>query len=527
MKKQYSCELMLGETQSSPLPNVQDIAEICREWLLSKPRAGVTSIGNLPAKIDLGKDRQEYSLGEKANVKIISHLEDAYQGFAIKFMHPDNGDPSILWIVDICFSQYPNKNQAKVSVITYVAHTSGAIRPIDVTPSQPKIVKQIIKKWGAREILPIRLDPITLCSEEVGVFLELLGSSKRNLPILLISSANVNDRPIVNVSDISSQVAGICHVFVTQDRWVSFRLKDKLGESFTCWNGAIRIYWPGFSKSDSPFHHRLWTPSQILNLQEEGSSISSYFLGFLLEIASAKQTQSDVTWSFVESKIIEKEIKQFKDAGDLDKLFDAFSEQNEKLCQDKKQLEDELIKSMEEQQRLRYLEEVWRKSYLSLKKEGFVSEETIEVLPPTSVAEVVDRVKKEFGEKFIFALNSQSSVDDNFFQDCLGLYEAFRFLATTYYESKTGELPCDDLDLECRGKSGFFYSANQSRITIGRSPEDYYTSWDGNKVLLKCHIGKGNSKDPRYCIRIAFDFLEDQEKILIGYIGQHQTTSSS
>jgi hypothetical protein len=41
------------------------------------------------------------------------------------------------------------------------------------------------------------------------------------------------------------------------------------------------------------------------------------------------------------------------------------------------------------------------------------------------------------------------------------------------------------------------------------------------------HIGTGKSKRPEETIRIAFKWLESEEKVLIGYIGQHQRTTTT
>ena len=41
------------------------------------------------------------------------------------------------------------------------------------------------------------------------------------------------------------------------------------------------------------------------------------------------------------------------------------------------------------------------------------------------------------------------------------------------------------------------------------------------------HIKKGTSREARYSIRVGFHYDEESEKLVIGYIGQHQTTANS
>ena len=51
--------------------------------------------------------------------------------------------------------------------------------------------------------------------------------------------------------------------------------------------------------------------------------------------------------------------------------------------------------------------------------------------------------------------------------------------------------------------------------------------FEGRDVMRAEHIGTGTSKEPRYAIRIDFAFDEGNQKVLIGYIGQHQRTDAT
>ena len=55
----------------------------------------------------------------------------------------------------------------------------------------------------------------------------------------------------------------------------------------------------------------------------------------------------------------------------------------------------------------------------------------------------------------------------------------------------------------------------------------YTTRVNGRIVWLGEHIGKGTGFDPRRTIRIGFDWDRALQKVIIGYIGRHQTTSAS
>ena len=72
-----------------------------------------------------------------------------------------------------------------------------------------------------------------------------------------------------------------------------------------------------------------------------------------------------------------------------------------------------------------------------------------------------------------------------------------------------------------------WYKTSQHETTMTQFREAYTTRVNGRVIWLGEHIGKGNSFDPRRTIRIAFDWDRQLQKVVIGYIGQHQRTAST
>ena len=44
---------------------------------------------------------------------------------------------------------------------------------------------------------------------------------------------------------------------------------------------------------------------------------------------------------------------------------------------------------------------------------------------------------------------------------------------------------------------------------------------------MEMHVGKGTSFDPQNTIRIAFDWDEEEQRVVVGYIGRHQKNRRS
>ena len=149
--------------------------------------------------------------------------------------------------------------------------------------------------------------------------------------------------------------------------------------------------------------------------------------------------------------------------------------------------------------------------------------------PPSvrSVREAVESVARNHPEALVFAFNSASTGMDCPFEDAVAVRSALEFLATTYRDARSGRASCPDLDLELRQRCGFFYRPHQSSVTMGRFSESYTAVHEGRRYELREHIGKGTGRDGRHSIRIAFTYLEDEDRVLIGFLGQHQRTTAT
>jgi len=158
--------------------------------------------------------------------------------------------------------------------------------------------------------------------------------------------------------------------------------------------------------------------------------------------------------------------------------------------------------------------------------EGVVAEDQDGVVL-NSLEDVVARIEREFPDRVVFKPNSQSEIRGNPFEDVGSAYQALRFLATRYYEARTGGASISDFDLPLREASGFWYRPTQAATTMGQYANHYETEWNGQRVQLGEHIGKGDSRDPRHALRIGFYWDSEARRIVIGYVGQHQRTRAT
>lgn len=203
-----------------------------------------------------------------------------------------------------------------------------------------------------------------------------------------------------------------------------------------------------------------------------------------------------------------------------DEDYTSLQSKNQHLHRKLKSLHNKLYTSEKEA-------EIWRVAYIEEASKGTATTGEDEDLSIESVNDAVELAKERFGDKLLFQLNGKSRVKDNPFIHPKAVWDALHWLATTYYGARQGERSLTNPDVSIRKACKWWYKGHQSDITMNKY-EDWYTTRVGNKIYwLKKHIGTGSNRNARYTIRIAFDWDKSTERIVIGFIGQHQQTDAT
>ncbi len=213
---------------------------------------------------------------------------------------------------------------------------------------------------------------------------------------------------------------------------------------------------------------------------------------------------------------IEDYLRRRLEFQELEQENEELEHANESLKQQVKALEQQLYES-------RHRGEGWRLA-LTYQENG---EEADAVPELADVKAAVQLAEERFSEQLMFLFNAHSTVDTSAFKWPEQVWNALKWLATDYYDSHLGNNPIPDMDESCRLACKMWYKTSQHETTMMQYPDSYSTRVNGRRIWLREHIGKGNSFDPRRTIRIAFDWDRPTQKVIVGYIGQHQRTSAT
>ena len=199
-------------------------------------------------------------------------------------------------------------------------------------------------------------------------------------------------------------------------------------------------------------------------------------------------------------------------------------EQNQDLEQENDELE-ETCKRLRQQLYDAQSKEAGLRWALASQSDPSLAHETASEL--ATVEDAVRLARNSFAHRLVIHTNSESNVEESQFKWPDKVLSALEWLATTYYDSRSGQLTVTDLDASCREHCDMWYKSSQGETTMIAYPNSYTTVVEGDQIWLEEHIGKGNSFDPRRTIRIAFNWDKVRQQVIVGYIGRHQRTRAS
>jgi hypothetical protein len=144
----------------------------------------------------------------------------------------------------------------------------GLVTSPRVTAGRPGVVRALVDHleiradgWALGEWQSVR-------DENVDRYLEFLRDPGRRLPLVVLSE-DPSGETFLDPAHLTDRLLGLAHV-VTVDRTAAFRVTGAIGKALSCFQGAVRIYWPRFSTDDDPYYHRLFLGGTLNYLGRDG-----------------------------------------------------------------------------------------------------------------------------------------------------------------------------------------------------------------------------------------------------------------
>jgi len=154
--------------------------------------------------------------------------------------------------------------RVSVYVTLEAGWTASRIMPAFVDARCPRIVRELLALRGSwyHGLSTLRPKAAILGFDAGEGLAAEIGHAGRSVPLVVVSTVGGNPTWAGLDSQIAYDLAGLAEVVVV-DEDAAWALTDVLGSHFSCYSGAVRIYWPHFSTKQDRFGHPLWTRERL------------------------------------------------------------------------------------------------------------------------------------------------------------------------------------------------------------------------------------------------------------------------
>lgn len=444
------------------------------------------------------------------------HFEaDLGQASVIEWSYPADNDDTLRWRNDIRIGGFDAS--CSVEHLIRIESIDYQVSPAQFALGSPSVIRRLCSDQSVYlGEMRVQATPYPLKQTGVADFLALLRSPLRKLPLVLLTPYAGGDPNHIEAAGMAQRLAGVAIVVDVQEIGATWDIGEALGRSLSCFNGGVRIYWPGFLDSDDPRRHPLYLGARVEMLGPD-----------VIARALERTVFAVASFRFVPDPRITEIVRKAEQAQRVLQLetqrastgvdWEAYSIEIDGELSLAKQRVTELEA---ENENLRANQQVFF-SGREAQEVAEVSPEEITV--PASAQEAVEVAKKKCGNLIILdsALKSAASSP---FQRPAEIAEALQDLdqvAATWNNLKAQKGNGGDLRQHLTSLGwGKRCSMHISDTTKSRFKADYTFPYGSQPKLFEPHITLG-SGDPNSCASIHFIMDEAKGRIVVAHVGRH------
>lgn len=411
----------------------------------------------------------------------------------------------------------------KLSVHGVLSGGSDSMAPTFIDARCPFVLRSILKLpfgWSYRG-WPLSGRPLVLRGEAGGAELErLVWSPQRTVPVIVVSEeyngALLHPGLPAQLADELASLAIVVHI----DGKGSWYLTQAKGKEWSCYNGAIRLFWPG--ELSDPMRHPLWSAYRLM---EDASSVEHASTRIRNQLRRMIFSQSALAvWEprlFSEvrqaarDERVREELKHARSAGEFEQLAEQYAKEASDLRRENKRLERELaeLKGQLEQLNLAL-------RHQQLGTDAVAPDDRFE---PATVEDAVLLAMDKHGDALLFGADVDLGVKGLKHDACppLKLFDYLSALAEMTRAMNTGSLGKSDwLWLKDRGVDG----SDEEKLTRMNRNHQKARTWDdgsGSKRYFDKHLKPNEATRPDRCVRVYFEYEKSLKKTIVGWVGRH------
>lgn len=494
------------------------VDEILR-WVQNK------TIGDLPPDAWSHRSFEHLSSGRSSTaVRIETADEDIW---ALRIEDPDKTVPGRIWTTEIAISK---QSEAPAS-FTLRLLVGSAESNLNFEPHVPGVVRQLIDSPGLRAGEHHLIDkPVMIRKNESSMLLiDMLLDPSRKLPIIILSvpsSSRMPEKPLVEAKILAQACAGLAIVVVLPSQFC-WQLTERFGKRLSVYEGAARVYLPGFTEDANPFGgHELILPDRLSNPEDAALRLRQ-----IAAIGSVRRLQlgKDVpAFAALRTRWLQQKQLELQTSGASDREQLEAAQIRIALLQ--KQF-DESEKYQSEFSHLHELaEERATTAEIQLRASSFRIQQLLEqirligVVPdakielPKDWSVFVDWCENNLAGRVGLSPQARRGLRTPEFQDVSLAARCLLWLANEYRELRM-----------YGGEGSVRERAIESGVKNAHCGEDSFEmQYQGRTHLVDWHIKSGgNTRDPARCLRIYYFWDETTQVTVIADMPAHRRTDAS
>lgn len=445
------------------------------------------------------------------------------------WVYPDVYDKSLEWHTNVTI--HSNSEKCFFNISLSIESVIFVINPVNLRLGAPKIVEELTELQSAMiGGFEINNLPEKISARNISDLVSLLLDSERTFPVIILTPLQKNENYIVSGSDLRKKTAGIAKVYELSDKWAVAAFMADIGRDLACFGGAIRLYWPKFTKASKNFQHPLWLPADnrdnelierdIFTKVATASAFRQSAAAMVVENFKNKYQQhkrelARQTTEQSEDKLLADIVAA---ESSRDEYSARYSESRAEI--ERNQQEIAALKNHIKEQNILIAD-------LKNKQPSDSQESTTESLPPTSVIDAVNKIKSSL--KYIILIESAftSAKDSPFKQPerVIDALEAIDDVADAWAKSLRTKTSVGTFK-ELFRERGFDYKDDISKTTLNRWGDEYKAAYKDESISIAPHLTIG-AKQADTCLSIHFNWHQKDGRVIVAHIGRHKTNTKT
>lgn len=307
---------------------IDDLLECSRIWLMGSPHSELSSQLK-DTKLQEGSSFS--SRYESLNCSVFGDIETEIGG--IRYEKREDGE--IRWLTEVVGSK------SSTGFIVAVQLSVDSELPVERLDQgkRPHILKSLMKHIGGGidGVLKVSDTPIRIQEHDLHLAADIIcGRTSCAMPVVYVS-ANRENRPFIDVDQVSKWLSGMAHVVIEPSRSFSFKLMHEVYNE-NAYGGAVGIYWPdGIGKW-------LLLPS---GKHAEAKEMQAAVIRKVRTSLLSQRTKKECTWSYLSELIARRRLLDLRKSGtgDIEEYIRHFDAEISSKNEDIRRLEMELTRT--------------------------------------------------------------------------------------------------------------------------------------------------------------------------------------